>query len=151
VYTATYTAQTAGENQKATLKLDGWTESSISDAYAITHGQAAQANSSVLVDGSSFVSGSDMTVFVSLLDAQGNPVIGQASSLKDAVTVPNATLSSAWTDNRDGPYPPVDLADKAGENLKAKLKFAEWTESSTSDAYAITAGVAEQANSSVLV
>src|SRR5699024_10636963 len=68
VYTATYTAQTVGTGLKATLKLDGWTESSISDAYAITHGQAAQAGSSVLVDGSSFVSGSDMTVFVSLLD-----------------------------------------------------------------------------------
>src|SRR5699024_6254944 len=102
VYTATYTAQTVGTDLKAKLTLDGWTESSISDAYAITAGVAGQASSSVLVDGSSFVSGSDMTVSVSLLDAQGNPVIGQANSLKDAVTVPNATLSSAWTDNRDG-------------------------------------------------
>ena len=138
-YTATYTADKAGENLQATLRLAEWTESSTSKAYAITHGQAAQAGSSVLVDGSSFVSGSDMTVFVSLLDAQGNPVIGQASSLTDAVTVPGAALKGEWSETpaNSGVYTATYTAQTAGTALQAKLTLDGWTKSLTSNAYDI--------------
>src|SRR5690606_30163404 len=125
VYTATYTAKTVGTALKATLKVsDGNVESAAT--YAITYSQAAQANSSVLVDGSPFVSGSDMTVSVRLLDAQGHPVIEPASVLESAVTVPNATLSSAWTDEGGGLYSATYKAGKVGENLKATLKLNGW-------------------------
>ncbi|WP_423244858.1 invasin domain 3-containing protein, partial [Erwinia persicina] len=101
IYTAGYTAITAGTGLKAGVKLPGWSKGSDSAAYVITAGAPAQAASGVKTDKASYAAGSDMTVTVTLKDANGNPVAGQATSLTaEAVTVANATLSGRWTDNQ---------------------------------------------------
>ncbi|MCS3414786.1 hypothetical protein, partial [Serratia marcescens] len=68
----------------------------------------------------SYVSGSDIQVTVTLKDAQGNAVSGQASSLKDAVTVLNATLKGEWSE-KDGGYTATYTANQAGTGLQATL------------------------------
>ncbi|MCS3414789.1 hypothetical protein, partial [Serratia marcescens] len=66
---------------QATLTRTGVT--AMPAVYAITAGAVSAAT--VAVDQDSYVSGSDIQVTVTLKDAQGNAVSGQASSLKDAV------------------------------------------------------------------
>ncbi|MCW7650680.1 hypothetical protein OM401_24625, partial [Serratia bockelmannii] len=85
VYRATYTAKTAGSGLQATLTLNGASATPVT--YAITAGVVARAELSL--DKASYVSDGEMTVTVTLKDAQGNAVSGQADSLKD-VKVPNA-------------------------------------------------------------
>ncbi|SUD99000.1 Uncharacterised protein [Providencia rettgeri] len=82
-----------------------------------------QVNSSVTVDNSTYTAGSDITVTVTLKDAEGNAVSGQASALtQDTVTVPNATpkASGNWVDNGDGTYTKTYVANTAGSNLQAE-------------------------------
>ncbi len=154
VYTAVYTAKTVSTDNKAALKLSGWTAGKTSDAYAITAGTAAQGTSVIGVDNTTYVSGTDMTVTVTLKDAQGNSVSGQASALTaDTVTVPNASIKagSSWTDNGDGTYTGLYTAKTVSTDNKAALKLSDWTAGKTSEAYTITAGGAAQGSSSVTV
>ncbi|MGJ7119449.1 invasin, partial [Morganella morganii] len=131
VYTATYTAGKAGTNLKATLTLSGWTAGVSSEAYAITAGTATQGTSAIKTDKATYVSGTDMKVTVTLKDAQGNPVSGQASVLTaDTVTVSNAALKAggSWTETAEGTgvYTATYTAGKAGTNLKATLTLSGW-------------------------
>ncbi|SUD99001.1 Uncharacterised protein [Providencia rettgeri] len=68
------------------MKLTDWAGGVASGAYAITAGNADQANSSAMVDNTTYVAGTDITVTVTLKDAQGNSVRGQASALTGTVT-----------------------------------------------------------------
>ncbi|MBD8165686.1 hypothetical protein, partial [Erwinia persicina] len=74
IYTAGYTAITAGTGLKAGVKLPGWSKGSDSAAYVITAGAPAQAASGVKTDKTSYAAGGNMTVTVTLKDANGNPV-----------------------------------------------------------------------------
>ncbi|WP_323097991.1 invasin domain 3-containing protein, partial [Serratia marcescens] len=113
VYTATFKGAEAG---KYTLvpEYNGSAIGNLGAVVTLKNSAAVSATSSVLVDGKSFVSGSDMTVSVRLQDAQGNPVIGQAGALQGAVTVPGATPGSAWTDDGDGLYSATFKAGTVG-------------------------------------
>ncbi|SUD99002.1 Filamin/ABP280 repeat [Providencia rettgeri] len=99
-YTGTYVANTVGTGLKASVKLTDWSSAVESTGYAITVGDAVQSTSAVVVDNTTYVAGTDITVTVTLKDAEGNAVSGQASALTDTVTVPNATQkanSNWWT------------------------------------------------------
>ncbi|MCW7650676.1 invasin, partial [Serratia bockelmannii] len=111
IYRATYTAKTAGTGLQATLTLSGASATPVT--YAITAGVVARAELSL--DKASYVSDGEMTVTVTLKDAQGNAVSGQADSLKD-VKVPNAVLKGAWTETaaNSGVYRATYTAKTAG-------------------------------------
>ncbi|MFM1348940.1 invasin domain 3-containing protein, partial [Yersinia proxima] len=136
-YSATYLAQTSGTGLKATLTLDGWGQSATSPAYTITVGAAAQVNSAIMTDKTTYTAGDEMTVTVTLKDASNNDVTGAAAALTtNAVKVANATLkSSNWTDNNDGTYRATYLAQTSGTGLKATLTLDGWGQSATSPAY----------------
>ncbi|MEG0431905.1 MAG: hypothetical protein RR615_01815, partial [Morganella sp. (in: enterobacteria)] len=77
---------------------------------------------------------------VTLKDAQGNSVSGQASALTaDTVTVPNASVKagSGWTDNGNGTYTGLYVAKTAGTGLKAVLKLSDWSTGVISDEYSV--------------
>ncbi len=140
-YTGTYTAAAAGTGLKATVKLSGWGAARQSEAYAITAATPAEAKSAIKTDATTYVSGADMTVKVTLKDASDNAVTGAASSLTaDTVKVANATLKtgSSWTDNGDGTYTGTYTAAAAGTGLKATVKLSGWGAARQSEAYAIT-------------
>ncbi|WP_284473514.1 invasin domain 3-containing protein [Serratia symbiotica] len=150
-YTRTYTTQQAGSALKATLQLPDWNSADESATYAISAGEAAQANSAIARDKDSYVAGSEMMLTVTLKDAQGNPVIGQASALTDdRVQVANAAAkATAWTDVGNGTYTRTYTAQQAGSALKATLQLPDWNSADESAAYTISAGEATQANSAI--
>ncbi|WP_342191071.1 inverse autotransporter beta domain-containing protein, partial [Serratia ureilytica] len=94
VYTATVKGALAG---KYTLvpEYNGSAIGNLSATVTLTAGVVAKAELSL--DKASYVSDGEMTVTVTLKDAQGNAVSGQAASLKD-VKVPNAELKGTWTE-----------------------------------------------------
>ncbi|SSH80090.1 Invasin [Klebsiella pneumoniae] len=129
-YTGTFTATTAGTGLKASLKLTDWTDKDESAAYAITAGKPDRAQSAIAVDKTTYTSGDDMTVTVTLKDKGGNALTGAASSLTaDAVTVANATLKSgsSWTDNKDGSYKATYVAGNRSLANKATLVLPDWS------------------------
>ncbi|MGJ7119448.1 invasin domain 3-containing protein, partial [Morganella morganii] len=138
----------------ATLTLSGWSTGVSSEAYAVTAGTAAQGTSAIKTDKSTYTAGTDMKVTVTLKDAQGNPVSGQASVLTaDTVTVPNAALKAggSWTETAEGTgvYTATYTAGRAGTNLKATLTLNGWSTGVSSEAYAVTAGTAAQGTSAI--
>ncbi|WP_370619542.1 inverse autotransporter beta domain-containing protein [Citrobacter meridianamericanus] len=139
VYTRTYVAGTTGAGLMSTLTLNGGTVSSL--AYAITAGTVAPATSAIGMDATTYASGSDMTVSVTLRDASNNPLTGEAGQLTDdVVTVPNATAKtgSVWTETGNtGVYTRTYVAGAAGTGLQAVLKMANW-DSGVSVNYDIT-------------
>ncbi|MBH2951073.1 hypothetical protein I5Q45_18595, partial [Serratia marcescens] len=146
IYRATYTAKTAGMGLQATLTLNGASATPV--AYAITAGVVAKAELSL--DKASYVSGETMTVTVTLKDAQGNAVLGQAAGLKD-VKVPNAELKGAWTETaaNSGVYRATYTAKTAGTGLQATLTLNG--ASTTPVTYAITVGVATVTHSTIVL
>ncbi|MCW7680235.1 hypothetical protein OM393_24470, partial [Serratia bockelmannii] len=146
IYRATYTAKTAGSGLQATLTLNGASATPVT--YAITAGVVAKAELSL--DKASYVSDGEMTVTVTLKDAQGNAVSGQATSLKD-VKVPNAELKGEWTETtaNAGIYRATYTAKTAGTGLQATLTLNG--ASATPVAYAITAGVATVTHSTIVL
>ncbi|SQA97940.1 Invasin [Cedecea neteri] len=151
-YTGTYTATTAGTGLKATVKLGGWDKPAESGAYAITATTPDQAKSAIKTDNTTYASGADMLITVTLKDANGNAVTGAAASLTtEAVTVVNATLKtgSSWKDNGDGTYTGTYTATTAGTGLKATVKLGGWDKPAESGAYAITATTPDQAKSAI--
>ncbi|MEL5664699.1 invasin, partial [Serratia ureilytica] len=135
-YRATYVARVAGNNQTATLKLSG--EVRPSNKYAITAGPAVPDTSTIDVDGERYIAGGDMKVTVTLKDAAGNAVSGQADSLKD-VKVPNAVLKGTWTETaaNAGVYSGTYTAQQAGTWLRATLKRTGWSREVVSETYVI--------------
>ncbi|SUD99114.1 Filamin/ABP280 repeat [Providencia rettgeri] len=152
-YTGTYVANTVGTGLKASVKLTDWSSAVESTGYAITVGDAVQSTSAVVVDNTTYVAGTDITVTVTLKDAEGNAVSGQASALTDTVTVPNATqkANSNWVDNGDGTYTGTYVANTVGTGLKASVKLTDWSSAVESTGYAITVGDAVQSTSAVVV
>ncbi|WP_447746280.1 inverse autotransporter beta domain-containing protein [Enterobacter asburiae] len=152
-YTTTYTASTAGTGLKAALKLAAWSGATESAVYDITADQPAQSQSGIVTDRASYVAGEDMTVTVTLKDAQGNAVTGASALLTgNAVTVPDATLKSGggWKDNGDGTYTTTYTASTAGTGLKAALKLAAWSGATESAVYDITADQPAQSQSGIV-
>ncbi|WP_447840566.1 hypothetical protein, partial [Enterobacter cloacae] len=90
--------------------------------------------------------------FPGLKDALGNAVTGASALLTgNAVTVPDATLKSGgWKDNGDGTYTATYAATTAGTGLKAVLKLADWSGTTESAVYAITAGQPAQSQSGIV-
>ncbi|HGA3141970.1 TPA: invasin domain 3-containing protein, partial [Enterobacter hormaechei] len=112
----------------------------------ITAGSPVQVNSGIKTDSATYIIGSDITVTVTLKDNDGNPVTGQQAALTPtSVTVPNATPKegSGWTDNEDGTYRATYTAETASTENQASLKLNGWSDSRTSDKYAITKVVKE--------
>ncbi|MCW7650678.1 invasin, partial [Serratia bockelmannii] len=144
VYRATYTAKTAGSSLQATLTLNGASATPVT--YAITAGVVAKVELSL--DKASYVSDGEMTLTVTLKDAQGNAVSGQTDSLKD-VKVPNAVLKGTWTETaaNAGIYRTTYTAKTAGTGLQATLTLNG--ASATPVTYAITAGVVAKAELSL--
>ncbi|WNN54758.1 invasin domain 3-containing protein (plasmid) [Hafnia alvei] len=151
-YNRTYIANTVGSNLKATLKLTGWTATTESAAYTITQGSVVQAGAKIATNAGSYVAGTEMTVTVTLKDAQGNGTTGQAALLTSTtVGVANATAKadSVWADNNDGTYSRTYIATTVGSNLKATLTLSGWTAAVSSSAYAITQGSVVQAGAKI--
>lgn len=104
-YTATYIATTVGEGQQALLQLSGWQTSVVSDAFTITVGDLAPANSGVSVSPDSIVAnGSDSTtVTFSAKDAHDNPVSG-LTGLTLTVADVDDTRFVGFADEGNGTY-----------------------------------------------
>ncbi|HBC5194890.1 TPA: hypothetical protein KEU15_002601, partial [Serratia marcescens] len=109
--------------------------------------------STIVVKGDSFVSGSDMTVVVTLKDAQGNLVSGHEELLDNGVAVPNATLktNTHWTESSTevGVYNATYVAVTASINQTATLRLG--SSSVPSGTYAITPGAPAQEASAISV
>lgn len=100
-----------------------------------------QAQSAIALDNTTYLSGTDIQVTVTLKDAQGSAVVGASSSLTDtAVTVPNAILKtgSSWKDNGDGTYSATYTATTVGTGLQATVKLPVWSGNARSAEYVIT-------------
>ncbi|PKH19121.1 hypothetical protein CIG19_20515 [Enterobacterales bacterium CwR94] len=147
-YSAAFTAQTAGAGLTASLQLGGWSGAINSSAYAITAGAPAEGRSTMSTDAVSYASGDAINVSVILQDEQGNPVTGAATQLS-AAAVQNAVLAGSWTDNGDGTYVAAYTAQALGNGLTASLQLAGWSGAIRSSAYAIMAGAAAEANSTL--
>ncbi|MCK6880134.1 inverse autotransporter beta domain-containing protein [Enterobacter bugandensis] len=152
-YNAVYTAGTAGTALKATLRLTDWSGTVTSAAYTITADAPAQESSAIMVDSTSYITGSNIKVTVTLRDAGNNPVPGESAQLNASnVTVPNATPGPEdWKDNGDGSYTSVWTAITAGSDLKAAIKLGSWSSAVTSGAYSIKSAAPVQANSLISV
>ena len=98
VYTATWSAQMAGDSHHATLKLSEWGSSKQSESYSIHSGAPVQANSAIRTDKSAYIAGEPLTVTVTLRDEFGNPAFGLTSevieSYIDSFAVGGATPDS---------------------------------------------------------
>jgi adhesin/invasin len=139
-YTATLKGTAAG---KYTIvpEYNGTAMGSLSATVTLTDTTPDEKTSAIKTDKTGYTSGDDMTVKVTLKDANGNAVTGASSSLTaDTVTVANATLKtgSSWTDNGDGTYAATYAAGAAGTGLKATVKLSGWATGAESAAYAIT-------------
>ncbi|MDA8518056.1 inverse autotransporter beta domain-containing protein, partial [Citrobacter sp. Igbk 16] len=101
VYTVTVTSGTDAETLTLTPSVGGSTLSPAKVTISSVTPDAAK--SAIKTDNTTYVAGSDMTVTVTLKDANDNAVTGVSASLDKAVTVANATLKagSSWKDNGD--------------------------------------------------
>ena len=149
-YTATWRAQTAGDDYHATLKLAGWSENKRSDTYIIRASEAVSLNSAITLDRTEYAAGEPITVTVTLRDAQGNAVPDGAALLSgSSVTVEGADgPSGSWT-GTDGTYTATWRAQTAGDDYHATLKLAGWSENKRSDTYIIRASEAVSLNSAI--
>ncbi len=152
-YTAEYTAKTAGTGLKATLQLSGWSKANESGVYDITAGDAVVEASAIKVDKKAYKTGETIDVTVTLIDAGNNAVAGAAQGLTDkSVKVEGAAaFTGTWTDNGDGTYSAAYTAQTPGTDLKATLQLEGWSKADESDVYAITAGAAAAAQSTITV
>lgn len=142
-YTATLKGTVAGKYTIVPV-YNGTAIGSLSATVTLMATTPDEAKSAIKTDATSYVSGSDMAVTVTLKDASDNAVTGATSSLTaDTVTVPNATLKagSSWKDNGDGTYTATYTATTAGTGLKAEVKLSGWGSAAASEAYVITSPV----------
>lgn len=139
VYAVTVTAGMDAENVTLTPAVSGTTLSSA--VVTISSVTPDGARSAISTDATTYVSGSDMAVTVTLKDGQDNAVTGAAASLTaDTVTVPNATLKGRWTESGNGAYTATYTAATAGTDLKATVRLGGWAAAAQSDKYAIILG-----------
>ncbi|MCZ8558686.1 inverse autotransporter beta domain-containing protein, partial [Escherichia albertii] len=154
-YTATWRAQTAGDDYHAALKLAGWSENKWSDAYIIRASEPVKINSTIRTDKTGYTVGEKIIVTVMFRDEYGNPVPGLAAKLAGSyletyevggVDVPD---SDGWADHNNGEYTMIWTAKFAQENLVAKLNLITWDGEITSSLYKIISGVAAYINSNI--
>ncbi|HFQ9142145.1 TPA: inverse autotransporter beta domain-containing protein [Enterobacter cancerogenus] len=141
----TYTATLKGtmaEKYTIVPEYNGTAMGSLSAAVTLTSISPDEKTSAINTDATTYVSGSDMTVTVTLKDSSQNPLTGDAGLLTDStVTVPNATLKtgSSWKDNGGGTYTATYIASTVSTGNQAALKLAGWAGNSTSQKYDIAA------------
>ncbi|EPJ6990702.1 inverse autotransporter adhesin IatC [Escherichia coli] len=155
VYTATWSAQMAGDSHHATLKLSEWGSSKQSESYSIHSGAPVQANSAIRTDKSAYIAGEPLTVTITLRDEFGNPALGLTSevieSYIDNFAVGGATPDSMrWVEQNNGEYTIVWTAWVAEENLVASLKLKTWAEEIKSSLYGIQPGAAAKNQSTIV-
>ncbi|EFH8236002.1 TPA: Ig-like domain-containing protein [Escherichia coli] len=155
VYTATWSAQIAGDSHHATLKLSEWGSSKQSESYSIHSGAPVQANSAIRTDKSAYIAGEPLTVTVTLRDEFGNPALGLTSevieSYIDNFAVGGATPDSMqWVEQNNGEYTIVWTAWVAEENLVASLKLKTWAAEIKSSLYGIQPGAAAKTQSTIV-
>ncbi|ENF3999603.1 Ig-like domain-containing protein [Escherichia coli] len=155
VYTATWSAQMAGDSHHATLKLSEWGSSKQSESYFIHSGAPVQANSAIRTDKSAYIAGEPLTVTVTLRDEFGNPAFGLTSevieSYIDNFAVGGATPDSMqWVEQNHGEYTIVWTAWVAEENLVASLKLKTWAAEIKSSLYGIQPGAAAKTQSTIV-
>ncbi|WP_332128834.1 inverse autotransporter adhesin IatC [Escherichia coli] len=155
VYTATWSAQMAGDSHHATLKLSEWGSSKQSESYSIHSGAPVQANSAIRTDKSAYIAGEPLTVTVTLRDEFGNPAFGLTSevieSYIDSFAVGGATPDSMqWVEQNNGEYTIVWTAWVAEENLVASLKLKTWAAEIKSSLYGIQPGAAAKTQSTIV-
>nr|WP_097439018.1 inverse autotransporter adhesin IatC [Escherichia coli] len=155
VYTATWSAQMAGDSHHATLKLSEWGSSKQSESYSIHSGAPVQANSAIRTDKSAYIAGEPLTVTVTLRDEFGNPALGLTSevieSYIDNFAVGGATPDSLqWVEQNNGEYTIVWTAWVAEENLVASLKLKTWGTEIKSSLYGIQPGAAAKSQSTIV-
>ncbi|HID6258424.1 TPA: inverse autotransporter adhesin IatC [Escherichia coli] len=155
VYTATWSAQMAGDSHHATLKLSEWGSSKQSESYSIHSGAPVQANSAIRTDKSAYIAGEPLTVTITLRDEFGNPALGLTSevieSYIDSSAVGGATPDSMrWVEQNNGEYTIVWTAWVADENLVASLKLKTWATEIKSSLYGIQPGAAAKTQSTIV-
>ncbi|HBC6918063.1 TPA: Ig-like domain-containing protein [Escherichia coli] len=155
VYTATWSAQMAGDSHHATLKLSEWGSNKQSESYSIHSGAPVQANSAIRTDKSAYIAGEPLTVTVTLRDEFGNPALGLTSevieSYIDSFAVGGATPDSMrWVEQNNGEYTIVWTAWVAEENLVASLKLKTWAAEIKSSLYGIQPGAAAKTQSTIV-
>ena len=155
VYTATWSAQMAGDSHHATLKLFEWGSSKQSESYSIHSGAPVQANSAIRTDKLAYIAGEPLTVTITLRDEFGNPALGLTSevieSYIDSFAVGGATPDSMrWVEQNNGEYTIVWTAWVAEENLVASLKLKTWAAEIKSSLYGIQPGAAAKTQSTIV-
>ena len=155
VYTATWSAQMAGDSHHATLKLSEWGSSKQSESYSIHSGAPVQANSAIRTDKLAYIAGEPLTVTITLRDEFGNPALGLTSevieSYIDNFAVGGATPDSMqWVEQNNGEYTIVWTAWVAEENLVASLKLKTWATEIKSSLYGIQPGAAAKTQSTIV-
>ncbi|HDD9129007.1 TPA: Ig-like domain-containing protein [Escherichia coli] len=155
VYTATWSAQMAGDSHHATLTLPEWGSSKQSESYSIHSGAPVQANSAIRTDKSAYIAGEPLTVTITLRDEFGNPALGLTSevieSYIDNFAVGGATSDSMqWVEQNNGEYTIVWTAWAAEENLVASLKLKTWATEIKSSLYGIQPGAAAKTQSTIV-
>ncbi|EFG2312255.1 inverse autotransporter adhesin IatC [Escherichia coli] len=155
VYTATWSAQMAGDSHHATLTLPEWGSSKQSESYSIHSGAPVQANSAIRTDKSAYIAGETLTITITLRDEFGNPALGLTSevieSYIDNFAVGGATPDSMqWVEQNNGEYTIVWTAWVAEENLVASLKLKTWATEIKSSLYGIQPGAAAQTQSTIV-
>ncbi|EOU1782855.1 Ig-like domain-containing protein, partial [Escherichia coli] len=155
VYTATWSAQMAGDSHHATLKLFEWGSSKQSESYSIHSGAPVQANSAIKTDKLAYIAGEPLTVTITLRDEFGNPALGLTSevieSYIDSFAVGGATHDAMrWVEQNNGEYTIVWTAWVAEENLVASLKLKTWAEEIKSSLYGIQPGAAAKTQSTIV-
>lgn len=139
-YTATLRGTMAGK-YTVIPEYAGSTMGNLSATVTLMATTPDEKTSAIRTDTTTYISGTDITVTVTLKDSAGKVLTGNSGLLTSAsVTVPNATPKSGsnWKDNGDGTYTAVYLATTAGTDLKASLKLSDWNMANESEAYAIT-------------
>ena len=97
------------------MKLAAWSTGAQSSDSRHHRLSASGRDSAIATDAVTYASGDDMTLTVTLKDAQANPVTG-AQLTAATVTAANASLKagSSWSDNGDGTYAATDTAQNVG-------------------------------------
>ncbi|EKQ0847282.1 inverse autotransporter beta domain-containing protein [Salmonella enterica] len=139
-YTATLKG-TAADNYTIVPEYNGTAIGSLSATVMLTDTTPDEKTSTIKTDTTTYVSGTDMLITVTLKDSNKKPLMGDAGLLTDTtVNVPNATLKtgSSWKDNSDGTYTATYTAETMSTDNQASLKLNGWTDAAQSDKYAIT-------------
>lgn len=138
VYTVTVTAGTDNETVTLTPSVSGITLTPA--GVTISSTMPDEKTSTIKTDTTTYLTGTDMLITVTLKDKSQKALTDDAGLLTtDTVKVPNATLraGSSWKDHNDGTYTATYTAITDNQ---ASLKLSGWSDSSTSDKYAITLG-----------